>query len=70
VKCRFTVRPTVVYNKEGVAEIAHAIAWFSPCTDIDEGNRVVFSGNNYEVISVTNKKGIGSIILYKRVILR
>lgn len=71
ILCKFNDSPEYVYSSKGVVELGKATAWMkSSETAVNEGDKVVYNGNEYEVIVVEDKYGLRGEIQYKRLVLR
>jgi len=70
VACRFQKKTKYVYSPTGVVEKAVAQAWFATGVVIDEGYRVRYNKNNYEVISVEEGIGFHGTAEFVKVYLR
>ena len=70
VKCRFQKKTKYIYSPTGVVEKAVAQAWFTPNVVIDEGYRVRYLGQNYEVMSVEEGIGFQGTTEFVKVYLR
>jgi hypothetical protein len=70
IPCKFNDVPTLVYSQAGVAELSKATAWVNTTATVDEGYKVVYGGDTFEIMEVTEMYGVDGNMTHKKVLLR